>query len=359
MTHICCSKVKHLILRPHIVCHRNQHAVIASATRSHSLESADLPDTELFNVPNTEHLLIEDNFLEDPLPLRLKFESTMSTPLKPRSARFVWDPWHVPGQYDLLRTPADHFFGHELHDRLVEALLTYGESHLGCRGISPLWLSCYTDGHRQELHTDSPHGPWAFVYSLTRYNEQNFTGGETQILQPQMLNYWPTFDSSRGLEMPNIVKLVEPNYNRLTVFDPRLPHGVRPIEGTRDPLKGRLVVHGWFTSPSPFYSGGGLTEDEATPALNDALDRIYSQLESLPPVIGIVTVQLSIEGMGGSVTGLKWLSNTLVARSAGRCEERAVVEETLLCIADGLLDARFPKSGNEDETIVTLPFIFE
>ena len=51
------------------------------------------------------------------------------------------------------------------------------------------------------------------------------------------------------------VHLVEPRFNRLTVFDGRYPHGVRPVEGTRDPLKARLVLHGWFTDPTPFFEG--------------------------------------------------------------------------------------------------------
>ena len=54
------------------------------------------------------------------------------------------------------------------------------------------------------------------------------------------------------------VHLVEPRFNRLTVFDGRYPHGVRPVEGTRDPLKARLVLHGWFTDPTPFFEGGTL-----------------------------------------------------------------------------------------------------
>ena len=53
------------------------------------------------------------------------------------------------------------------------------------------------------------------------------------------------------------VTLVPPLFNRLTVFDPRYPHGVRAVEGTRDPLKARLVLHGWFTEPAPFFNGGG------------------------------------------------------------------------------------------------------
>ena len=47
-----------------------------------------------------------------------------------------------------------------------------------------------------------------------------------------------------------------PLFNRLTVFDPRYPHGVRLVEGVQDPLKARLVLHGWFTEPVPFFDGG-------------------------------------------------------------------------------------------------------
>lgn len=51
------------------------------------------------------------------------------------------------------------------------------------------------------------------------------------------------------------VTFVEPEFNRLTVFDPRLPHGVRPVRGTQDPREARLVLHGWFTEPTPFFTG--------------------------------------------------------------------------------------------------------
>ena len=66
--------------------------------------------------------------------------------------RFVWDYWHVPEQYTLLRTPADQFFPEEDYQRLEDALLDYGEQQLGCRGISPIWLSYYVDGCRQVTH---------------------------------------------------------------------------------------------------------------------------------------------------------------------------------------------------------------
>ena len=64
----------------------------------------------------------------------------------------MWDYWHVPDQYTLLRTPADQYFPEEDYQRLEDALLDYGEQQLGCRGISPIWLSYYVDGCRQVTH---------------------------------------------------------------------------------------------------------------------------------------------------------------------------------------------------------------
>ena len=83
---------------------------------------------------------------------------------------------HVPDQYTLLRysslgvspactntkssgdsqglpcrTPADHFFPDGSYSALIDALQEYGEQQLGCRGISPVWLSYYVDGCRQVL----------------------------------------------------------------------------------------------------------------------------------------------------------------------------------------------------------------
>jgi hypothetical protein len=147
----------------------------------------------------------------------------LGSPLRAAADRFCWDCWHVPGQYHVLRTPADAFFPPPLHEALVDALTEHGERQLGCRGISPLWLSCYLDGCRQEWHSDAPHGcgrgvasmpprrplaermraamlarplrecdhtplealhasprrPFAFVLSLTRWQERRFSGGET------------------------------------------------------------------------------------------------------------------------------------------------------------------------------------
>lgn len=331
---------------------------------------AHAQEEEVFiDIPDPEHILLCDTFPPQPQTetgpspssdsltseLRAHFDQRFSNPLDTTSDRFVWDYWHVPGQYTLLRTPADAFFPPELYDRLEDALIEYGEKVLGCRGISPVWLSYYVDGCKQELHTDSPHGPWAFVLSLTHWESRTFTGGETLLLNPQILDFWRGFDPALGLETPQLTKLIEPKFGRLTVFDPRLPHAVRVVEGPRDPRQGRIVLHGWFTSPTPFFNGA-LSEEEATPALNAALGPLYEALGELPPAVGTATVRLTL-GPSGSIEGLEFLTNTVMMRPQG-CEDLDDARMDVLgCICDHLFNSKWPQADGRTE--ITLPFIFE
>lgn len=286
--------------------------------------------------------------------LRAEFDRRFADPLKADAQRFVWDYWHVPGQYRLLRTPADAFFSPSLYDSLEDALISFGEQRLGCRGISPIWLSYYIDGCRQELHTDAPHGPWAFVYSLTRWEERKFDGGETVLLNNSVIldNYWGTFDPSQGLETPQLTTLIEPRFGRLSVFDPRIPHGVRIVEGVCDPRQGRIVLHGWFTPPTPFFQGP-LSHEKATPVLNAALDLIYEELATLPHVVGTVTVRLRVAA-SGNVQQVMILTNTIMPRYHGDD-----IDVVLDCIRSKLLSKQFPSHAGDAPTDITLPFVFE
>lgn len=189
----------------------------------------------------------------------------------------------------------------------------------------------------------------------------------------------------------------------MTVFDGRIPHGVQQVEGTLDPLQGRIVAHGWFTEPSPFFAGargfaaslrpcfvgcrtaadacigaptssltaspslislpappaGSLSEEDATPALNECLDELYEALGGLPPVVGVVTLRLDIAGDSGRVADIKWLANTLVARPQGGGDPQEATQETLATIAEHCFRASFPASGDGGATAITLPFVFE
>ncbi|MGA8893346.1 MAG: hypothetical protein WB493_17430, partial [Anaeromyxobacteraceae bacterium] len=172
-------------------------------------------------------LAIVDRFAPEGRALRAHLDARLADPRVASPDRFVWDFWHVPGQYTALRTPAWTFFPREVYERFHSRLVWWGRRTLGCHDVSPPWLSVYVDGCGQELHGDLPHGPFAFVYSLTRWKGRAFRGGETEILRDEVLDWWGRFRSTRRAERPELTRLVEPRFDRLVAFDPRLPHAVR------------------------------------------------------------------------------------------------------------------------------------
>jgi hypothetical protein len=135
--------------------------------------------------------------------LRRHFTDRFRDPRKTVGERFVWDYWYLESaagavQYSLMRTPAEMFFPERLYrqvsavynnnqcasrplgvsfmscpssrvisqllrlksssyttsytrfaHQIEDSLLDYGSTVLGCRAISPIWLSYYVDGCRQ------------------------------------------------------------------------------------------------------------------------------------------------------------------------------------------------------------------
>lgn len=329
-----------------------------------NLNNSSEDDELIIDIPQPEHIKIEDRFpasFDENLiaDLRNHFDERYDDPLKATANRFVWDPWHIPGQYSLLRTPADSFFPQDLYDRLEDALIEFGERSLGCRGISPVWLSVYTDGAHQEIHTDSPHGPWAFVLSLTRWEQRTFSGGETTLLKPTILDYWRHFDASKGMETPQICTCIEPLFGRLTVFDARIPHWVREVSASsRDIRQGRIILHGWFTSPTPFFDGA-LDNEDITPVLNESLEELYGALSSIECGYGTVVARLKIGGESGRVEKFEFLTNTLMM-PGGVVDVEGAREEVLTCIVDVLSEMEFaPLGDGGGETDLTVPFVFE
>lgn len=172
-----------------------------------------------------QHIILRDGFLPAPdaAALRGVFDQRFADPRAMHPERMLWDWWHVPDQYTLIRTqvgagagagaggwgvgppgatrscacggttelrrtqhsghhthrqrcgalphnppptpspppaaPASRdgqppqaqvYFPEPLYARLEDALLAYGESQLGCRGMTPIWMSYYVDGCVQE-----------------------------------------------------------------------------------------------------------------------------------------------------------------------------------------------------------------
>lgn len=245
--------------------------------------------------------LIVDDFYPKAKSLRQTFDRKFHDPLNTASERFVWDFWHVPGEYTHLRTPAFHYFPKKDYEAFHRFLVRWGRENLGCHDISPPWLSCYIQGCRQNPHRDRPHGPLAFVFSLS---QGGFRGGQTFLKKSKVK--------------------IAPKFNRLSLFNPDLVHGVTEVNGTMDPRRGRLVIHGWFVQPRPFWVGP-LTVADVQEALAEL--RVPHQLGR-----GFLSVRLGITS-AGNVSDTHMLINTL---SGG---QRAAVTHLLTT----LKDLKFPQ----------------
>ncbi|MCA2980071.1 MAG: 2OG-Fe(II) oxygenase [Myxococcaceae bacterium] len=295
--------------------------------------------------------LVVDGFAPMAAALRAHFDARFADPTDTRDDRFVWDLWNVPGQYTALRTPAYLYFPRRLYDAFHQRLVWWGRRVLGCHDVSPPWMSCYVNGCEQRLHGDLPHGQWAFVFSLTDWRRRTFRGGETLLLRDDVLDFWSGFRSQRAQEEPQLVEAIAPRFNRLTVFDPRLPHGVRRIDGSMDPREGRLVIHGWFVQPRPFIEGP-LAPRRLSEGIEQVSRAMAPALEAGLPVAGLLSLGFRV-GAGGLVGPVRVLSDTTRAPAHEEPRRRALVR----LIRRSVQRLRFPATAAGSR--VTLPLVFE
>jgi hypothetical protein len=294
--------------------------------------------------------LIVDRFAPEAAKLRDVFDRRFENPRGTGADRFVWDYWHVPGQYTALRTPAWTYFPRGIYEQFHNRLVAWGRETLGCHDVSPPWLSLYVEGCRQELHGDLPHGPWAFVFSLTRWRERTFRGGETLLVKDDVLDFWHDFASVRGVEERELIRAIEPKFSRLTVFDPRIPHGVRMVTGTHDPREGRLVIHGWFVQPRPFVRGK-LRTRVLEQRIGGLTDKLGGWLGTLP-IAGLLSMSFVVDRAGG-VRDLRVLSDTTRVPKADERARRSLIRR----IREDVSRWRF--GAQRATSKVTLPLVFE
>jgi len=253
--------------------------------------------------------------------LRAHFDANFADPRHSHPDRFVWDYWNLPGEYTFVRTPAFHYFPQKMYQAFHRHLVNWGREHLGCHDVSPTWLSYYVEGCQQHWHRDEPHGPFAFVLSLTP--RIAFEGGRTII--------------ENGRE-PIVI---DPKFNRLIVFDPSKRHGVTPVKGIQDPRRARLVLHGWFVNPRVFWQGP-LTAKEVQSVIDQQLSDAFAAQKNLKGYSGW---RLHI-GADGRVARALLLIDTL--RGLQR-------EKQLSLLKNKMLNLQFP---SKKKSILTLPLLF-
>ena len=297
-----------------------------------------------------KHIIVCKNYFNEHKSLRNEFEQNFKDSKSTHPKRFVWDFWYDHDLYHLIRTPAYHYFSPKLYQKFHSYLVQWGREMLGCHDISPPWLSYYVDGCYQKLHSDVPHGPWAFVYSLTP-NKKKFSGGETVILKPETLNYWSHFKQTTDYEHKSFMDYIPSMMNQLTVFDPRFPHGVTEVKGTRDPLESRLVMHGWFVNPRP-YVVGGLSTAQVQKGLDSTFEKINESLSGFGLIDGTISMRLSVNSKG-EVQSFQTLTDTLISVQNSHDEVKKLKKELKQLFSF----SKFPSSRADSK--ITIPIIFK
>jgi 2-oxoglutarate-Fe(II)-dependent oxygenase superfamily protein len=219
----------------------------------------------------SQPILVVDGFLPGRLAMAMRHDIDAHF-AKPeahrRDTHQVWNYWFVPELYSYLRTDAERVIGRDHVDAFHGALRAWSTGHLGMAEASWPYLSLYIPGCRQGWHNDARNGRFAFVYSLTR-NERRTTGGETLVMRDgdPFRDHLVSATAGRGL-----YEAIEPRFNRLVIFDDRLPHAVERVDGLMDPVEGRFVLHGHLSEGSAIIAGA-LPAAAATEQLNEVLAR--------------------------------------------------------------------------------------
>jgi hypothetical protein len=242
-----------------------------------------------------ERLIVIDDFLPAELAEAMRGDIDMHFRNPERHApasHQVWNYWFVPELYAYLRTQPEKVIAPASASAFHERLSAWSINNLGLGRVSWPYLSLYVAGCRQGLHNDAVNGRFAFVYSLTR-DARRTQGGRTIVHREG--------DPARALMTQasagrSFFDAVEPRFNRLVVFDDRLPHAVEPLEGSMDPLEGRFVLHGHLGESGPIV-GGALAPDTVVAPLAAALEG-FAASTFLDGYHGPLTLRLDIRPQG-------------------------------------------------------------
>src|SRR5271166_5597653 len=310
-------------------------------------------------VPLGAPVVVIDEFLPRELAIQMRedIDGHFADPGAHRAdTHQVWNYWFVPELYAYLRTTPEKIIRRDRVDGFINALQAWSILTLGMGDVTWPYLSLYVDGCRQGLHNDAANGRFAFVYSLTR-DQRRTTGGETLVFREGDLFRGNLRNAPLGARPPaaaagrGFYEVIEPSFNRLVVFDDRLPHAVERVEGSMDPVEGRFVLHGHLSETGTMTGAlpPAVVEEAVTRLLSDFGARNSAQISLYD---GPLVLRFII-GPGGSVKTCDILVDRVIHADAGHAEWEPLRGD----LVNMFKSLKFPPAAGE--TMVTQPLAFE
>ncbi|AXA91298.1 hypothetical protein [Massilia sp. YMA4] len=265
-----------------------------------------------------------------------------------------WQYFCAPQMYTYLRTVPQQVIPEPLFARFMQHMKQWCIEHVGLLPMGVPNLHLMVNGCTLGLHSDFQNGTLGYVYSLTRWQTRKFAGGETLLLRDGIPSY-----KKHHVQGESLYELVPAQFNQLLLFDDRIVHGTQTIEGSMDPLEGRIAFVGHLRPTSPVVKGA-LDAAAARRVILDLQRDLAGQLkdrEDCKDVQGTVTFRLEV-GASGQVESVTVLIDHLVTAAAGYAAS-APVDEVRRIVQQGIAALKFPdgagKSTVTAAVLVPLP----
>lgn len=301
-------------------------------------------------VASNAPIIVVDGFLPADLALQMRrdIDSHFASPEGHRAETHqVWNYWFVPDSYTYLRTTPEKVIERGRIDAFHKALRDWSVAMLGMANVTWPFLSLYVSGCRQNWHNDSVNGRFGFVYSLTR-DDRRTIGGDTLVrheIDPFRAHL------ARAGAGRQFYQAIEPRFNRLLIFDDRLPHSVERVDGSMDPVEGRFVLHGHLREGGTMIAGA-LSEEMIAGPIMELLGQIREDLSAAAALYnGSLILRLTIAA-AGSVAACRVLVDRVLHPDPGHVEWEPLRAK----LVERFERLRFPPAAGE--TVLIQPLMF-
>lgn len=286
---------------------------------------------------------VEANFFDGAEEVRRVLDTKFDQPYEDTIA---WQYFAVPQLYTYLRTSPWNVFPRPLFQRFMTRLREWSFDQLGLAPSGDPMLHLMVNGCSLSLHSDFHNGVFGYVYSLTRWQQRTFAGGETLLLRDGNASY-----KKHHAHGSTLYELVPALFNQLLVFDDRIAHATPTIEGSMIPKEGRIAVVGHLRARAPKVIGP-LLASAARRVIAETLARLAIQLKVYKDVQGTMSYRLRV-GSDGAVRGLDVLTNNLVVPGIGYGKsEEVIASKTVL--HDHLRTMLFPAASHASEVTLAV-----
>jgi len=286
---------------------------------------------------------VVNNFFSDAEAMRAAYDNSVKDAYR---QTVHWQYFCVPQMYTYLRTVPEQVMPAPLFGRFWQHMKQWCIEHTGLLPTGTPNFHLMIDGCTLGLHSDFHNGTLGFVYSLTRWQNRKFLGGETLLMRDGVPSY-----KKHHVQGEVLYELVPAHFNQLLLFDDRIVHGTQTIEGNMDPREARIAMVGHLRPTSPVVRGP-LDAAAACRTLTALYPALGEQLRARKEVQGTITFRISVAASGAVETATVLVDNLITATTG--YDPSPEVDEVRATIQQAVAALKFPPASGASTIIAAV-----